>query len=150
MQEVDNAVNSTAREISQRYDFKGSNSSVELSEEEIKVLADDKYKLEQIQMMLKAHFIKRKIDYKSLDIGKSEMASGNSLRQTIKVKQGIDSETAKKIVKEIKSAKMKVQATIRGEELRVDGKKIDDLQNCITHVKENISDLPLQFINFRD
>lgn len=149
MQEVDNAVNSVLREIKQRYDFKGSNCSVELNGEEIKVLADDKYKLDQIQIMLKTHFVKRNVDAKSLDFGKSEMASGNSLRQVIKIKQGVDSDSAKQVVKLIKSSKMKVQASIRGEEVRVEGKKIDDLQECMAYVKEQKLDLPLQFINFR-
>lgn len=149
MQEVDNAVNSTLREITQRYDFKGSDCSVELNDEEIKVLADDNYKLDQIQIMLRTHFVKRKIDSNALDFGKSEMASGNSVRQIIKIKQGVDSDSAKKIVKIIKASKMKVQASIRGEEVRVEGKKLDDLQECMSHVKEQKVDFPLQFINFR-
>ena len=150
MQEVDNAVNSVTREISQRYDFKGSNCSVTREDDEITVIADDNYKLEQIQDMLKTHFTKRKVDAKSLDFGKSEAASGNSLRQKIKVKQGIESEVAKKITKEIKASKIKVQASIRGEEVRVDGKKRDDLQNVMELLRGMSVDLPLQFINFRD
>jgi len=150
LQEVDNAVNSVVKEIEQRYDFKGSNCSVKRDEDEITVKADDDYKLDQIHGMLKTHFTRRKIDAKSLDFGKSEMASGNTVRQKIKVKQGIDSDNAKKIVKEIKSTKAKVQASVRGEEVRVDGKKRDDLQNVIAMIKEFKIELPLQFINFRD
>ncbi|MDA0781555.1 MAG: YajQ family cyclic di-GMP-binding protein [Rickettsiales bacterium] len=150
IQEVDNAVNSVLREVAQRFDFKGSNCTLELDDNEITVKADDDYKLDQIQLMLKGHFTKRKIDAKSLDFGKPEMASGNSVRQKITVKQGIDSDTAKLIVKEIKNSKIKVQASIRGEEVRVDGKKRDDLQNVISMIKESKLDLPLQFINFRD
>ena len=150
IQEVDNAVNSVLREVAQRYDFKGSNCTVVLDNNEITVNADDDYKLYQIQGMLKGHFTKRKIDSKALDFGKSEMASGNTVRQKITVKQGIDSEIAKKIVKDIKASKIKVQASIRGEEVRVDGKKRDDLQNVMAMIKESGVDLPLQFINFRD
>jgi uncharacterized protein YajQ (UPF0234 family) len=150
IQEVDNAVNSVLREVAQRYDFKGSNCTVILDDSEITVNADDDYKLDQIQGMLKGHFTKRKIDAKSLDFGKADMASGNSVRQKIKIKQGIDADNAKKLVKDIKSSKIKVQASIRGEEVRIDGKKRDDLQNVISMIKESNIDLPLQFINFRD
>ncbi len=150
MQEVDNAVNSVVREITQRYDFKGSNCSIERDDVEITVLADDNYKLEQIHAMLKVHFTKRKIDAKSLDFGTVEQASGNSLRQKITVKQGIESEIAKKIVKEIKIKKMKIQASIRGEEVRVEGKKRDDLQEVMAFLKTLSLELPLQYINFRD
>ncbi len=149
MQEVDNAVNSVVREIEQRYDFKGSKCEVTRDDSDITVLADDNYKLEQIQDMLKGHFTRRKIDAKALEFGKSEMASGNAIRQKIKVKQGVESELAKKIVKEIKATKMKVQVSIRGDEVRVDGKKIDDLQEVIAFMRENDFGLPLQYINFR-
>jgi uncharacterized protein YajQ (UPF0234 family) len=150
LQEVDNAINSVSREVEQRYDFKGSNCSVTRDEQEITVKADDNYKLEQIQDMLKVHFLRRKIDPKSLEFGKAEMASGNSLRQKITVKEGIDSETAKLITKEIKGSKMKVQASIRSDEVRIDGKKRDDLQEAMAMIKQIKIDLPLQFINFRD
>jgi len=149
MQEVDNAVNSVIREIEQRYDFKGSKCQITREKEEITVLADDSYKLDQIQAMLKGHFTRRKIDPKSLDFGKEEMASGNALRQKVTVKQGIESETAKKVVKKIKDTKIKVQASIRGEEVRVDGKKLDDLQEVIALLKSSDFDIPLQYINFR-
>jgi uncharacterized protein YajQ (UPF0234 family) len=150
LQEVDNALNSVIREIEQRYDFKGSKCMVTREKEEITVLADDNYKLEQIQAMLKGHFTRRKIDPKSLDFGKAEAASGNALRQKIKVKQGVDQDTAKKVVKEIKATKLKVQASIRSDELRIEGKKIDDLQETIAFLRGLELDLPLQFINFRD
>ena len=150
LQEVDNALNSVTREIEQRYDFKGSKCTVTQADDEIVVLADDKYKLEQIQDLLKTHFTRRKIDAKSLDFGKAEMASGSSIRQKIKVKQGIEADVAKIIVKKIKDSKIKVQVSIRGEEVRVDGKKRDDLQNVISLLNEVDVDLPLQFINFRD
>lgn len=150
LQEVDNAINSVIKEIGQRYDFKGSKSSVEREKEEITVIADDNYKLEQIHGMLKAHFTRRKIDAKSLDFGKTEQAAGNTLRQKIKVKQGVDSDSAKQIVKEIKAQKLKVQASIRSDEVRVEGKKIDDLQDVIAFLRGIEVDVPLQFINFRD
>ena len=150
LQEVDNALNSVTREIDQRYDFKGSKCTVNKVEDEIIVLADDQYKLEQIQDILKTHFTRRKVDAKSLDFGKIEMASGNCVRQKIKVKQGIETDAAKIIVKKIKDSKIKVQASIRGEEVRVDGKKLDDLQEVISLLKGLDLNLPLQFINFRD
>ncbi len=150
LQEIDNAVQSVLREIGQRYDFKGSNCSLERDEASLTIVADDNYKLEQIQNMLKVHITRRKIDAKALEFGKEEMASGNSIRQKVEVKQGIASDVAKKINKEIKASKIKVQATIRGDEMRVDGKKRDDLQAVIVLVKELNLDLPLQYINFRD
>lgn len=150
LQEVDNAINSVVKEIAQRYDFKGSKCAVTREKEEITVLADDNYKLEQIQDMLKVHFTRRKIDPKSLDFGKTEAASGNAIRQKIKVKQGVDSDTAKEVVKEIKAQKLKVQASIRSDEVRVEGKKLDDLQEVIAFLRSKEFERPLQFINFRD
>ncbi len=150
LQEADNAINSVIKEITQRYDFKDSKCSVEREKEEITVLADDAYKLEQIHGMLKVHFTRRKIDPKSLDFGKTEQAAGNSLRQKIKVKQGVDSDTAKLVVREIKAQKLKVQVSIRSDEVRVDGKKLDDLQEVIAFLRGLDIELPLQFINFRD
>jgi uncharacterized protein YajQ (UPF0234 family) len=150
LQEIDNAVNSVTREIIQRYDFKGSNSSVERKDEEITILADDDYKLGAIQDMLKVHVTRRSLDARVLDFQKVQKATGNSFRQVVKIKQGIESETAKKIVKEIKSEKLKVQASIRGDELRIEGKKRDDLQDAIAFIKTLNIDIPLQYINFRD
>lgn len=150
LQEVDNALNSTRREIDTRYDFKGSKCEVTREEETITILADDNYKLEQIQQMFKGHFVKRNLDPKAMDFQKVEQASGNALRQKVKIKQGVESDIAKKIVKAIKDTKMKVQASIRGEEVRVEGKKRDDLQEAMTVAKGLNLDLPLQFVNFRD
>lgn len=150
LQEVENAVQSVKKEIAQRYDFKGSVASIERKEAEITVIADDSYKLSAIHDMLKVHITRRKIDATALDFGKEEKASGNTIRQVITIKQGVDSDTAKKIVKEIKNAKLKVQSSIRGDELRVEGKKRDDLQEAIAFVKSLNLDLPLQYINFRD
>jgi len=150
MQEVDNAVNSVIREIANRYDFKGTKSAVERKEEEIIIIGDDDYKLKAIAEMLKVHFTKRKIEPTALDFGTPEKAAGNTLRQVVKVKQGIEQEIAKKIVKDIKDSKMKVQASIKGDELRVQGAKRDDLQAAIALVKTLDLPLPLQFVNFRD
>ncbi|MCH2037508.1 MAG: YajQ family cyclic di-GMP-binding protein [Rickettsiales bacterium] len=150
MQEVDNAVNSVKREIDNRYDFKGSACTIELDGEEIKLIADNDYQLGQMQDMLKVHFTRRKMDSKVLDFNKAENASGNTLRQLINVRQGIDKDTAKNIVKFVKDTKIKVQVSVRGEEVRVDGKKRDDLQSVITELKAKELEIPLQFINFRD
>ncbi|MBL6664490.1 MAG: YajQ family cyclic di-GMP-binding protein [Rickettsiales bacterium] len=152
LQEVDNAVNSVLRELSNRYDFKGSNFTIELNNKEntITIQAEDDYKLKAIGESLKVYCTKRGLDSKALDFQKEEKASSNSLRQLIKLKNGIDQETAKKIVKEIKSTKIKVQSSIKGDEVRVDGKKRDDLQQAITLIRESNYDAPLQFINFRD
>lgn len=150
LQEVDNAVHSVAREISTRYDFKGSKASIERKEQEITLIADDNYKLEAVQEMLKIHITRRQLDAKALDFGTPQKASGNTLRQVVKIKQGLETEIAKQIVKGIKEEKLKVQASIRGDELRIDGKKRDDLQTAITFIKQMDLPLPLQYVNFRD
>ncbi|HAT51521.1 MAG: YajQ family cyclic di-GMP-binding protein [Nitrospirae bacterium] len=150
LQEVDNAVNQTAKEIGTRYDFKGSQCKVEHEEAVITITADDDYKLEQVVDVLKEKMVRRKIEPGSLDFAKPEQASGNLVRQVVTVKQGIETELAKKICKMIKGSKIKVQAAIQGEEIRITGKKRDDLQEAIAKVKESGYELPLQFINFRD
>jgi len=150
MQEVDNAVNSAAREIANRYDFKGTKSSVERKEAEIIIIADDDYKLKAMQEMLKIHFTKRKIEPTALDFTKPEPAASNTIRQAVKVKQGIEQELAKQVVKAIKDSKMKVQASIKGDELRIQGAKKDDLQSTMALVRGLNLPLPLQFVNFRD
>ena len=152
LQEIDNAVNSVLRELTNRYDFKGANFSIELNSKEntILIIAPDEYKLNAISDSLKVYCTKRSIDPKALDFQKEEKASQNCLRQLVKLKTGIDQETAKKIVKEIKSTKIKVQSSIKADELRIDGKKRDDLQEIMDFIKKNDYNLPLQFINFRD
>jgi cyclic-di-GMP-binding protein len=150
LQEVDNALNSVCREIGTRYDFKGSNASIERKEETITINADDNYKLEAIQDMLKVHITRRNLDTKALEFKDPKKAAGNTLRQEVIIKQGIESDIAKKIVKAIKDAKMKVQASIRADELRIEGKKRDDLQDAIAFIKKLDIELPLQYINFRD
>ncbi|MHA1599336.1 MAG: YajQ family cyclic di-GMP-binding protein [Alphaproteobacteria bacterium] len=148
--EVDNAVQGAAREIATRFDFKGSNCSFERKEEIVTLKADDDYKLEQMQALLRGYMVRRKLDVSALEFGKAEAATGNSLRQVVTVKQGIERELAQKIVKEIKGAKMKVQAAIQGDELRISGKKRDDLQKTIDLIKGLKIEQPLQYVNFRD
>ena len=148
--EVDNAVQSAMREIGTRYDFKGSMCAVERKEETLEIKADDELKLKQVQELLRGHLAKRKVDVGSLDFQKSEAAFGNSMRQTVLIKQGVERELAQKIVKTIKGSKMKVQVAIQGDELRVTGKKRDDLQDAMALIKESKMGQPLQYVNFRD
>lgn len=150
MTEIANAVAGVTREISTRFDFKGSKSAVELNDKEIVLLADDALKLKQVHELVLTYVTRRKLDTSCLDFGKEEKAAGAMIRQTVRVKQGIDQETAKKISKAVKDSKMKVQVSIQGDELRVSGKKRDDLQDVIAFVKTLGIDQPLQFVNFRD
>ncbi|QQS12252.1 MAG: YajQ family cyclic di-GMP-binding protein [Rhodospirillales bacterium] len=148
--EVDNALDGVRREISTRFDFKGSAVTLERKDEAITILADDALKLKQVQELVKGYFARRKLDGRALEFKDHERASGNAVRQTVVVKQGIDREAAKTIVKAIKDSKMKVQAAIQGDELRLTGKKRDDLQEAIALVRKLDIDRPLQFVNFRD
>lgn len=150
MSEVDNALNNMTREITQRYDFKGSNSRIERNEALLTIHADDELKLQQMHELLQGHLARRKIDAGVLDYKEPETSAGQALRQQVEVRQGIDRDLAKQIVKEIKSSKQKVQAAIQGDELRVTGKKRDDLQAVIELVKGLDVALPLQFVNMRD
>jgi cyclic-di-GMP-binding protein len=150
MSEVDNAVQGAAREIATRFDFKGSNCSFERKDRVLTLRADDDYKLKQMQELLRGYMVRRKLEVSALEFGRPERASGNSLRQVVTVKQGIERELGQRIVKEIKGAKMKVQAAIQGDELRVSGKKRDDLQKTIELIKGLKIDQPLQYVNFRD
>ena len=148
--EIDNAIQGMSREIGTRFDFKGSKCTVERKENVITINADDDMKLRQMQDLLKGYVTRRKLDARALDFQNPEKATGNTLRQIVNVKQGIDSTLAKEIVKSIKDSKLKVQAAIQGDELRVSGKKRDDLQEAIQLVKSMKIDQPLQFMNFRD
>jgi len=150
LSEVDNAIANVMREISVRYDFKGSKSTVENKEGVITVFADDDLKLKQMHEILRGQLHKRGIEPGQLDYQKVESAAGQSVRQNILVKEGIEKELAKKIVKEIKGSKMKVQVAIQGDTLRVTGKKRDDLQAVIQFVKDLKLELPMQYKNFRD
>ncbi|MDP9130078.1 MAG: YajQ family cyclic di-GMP-binding protein [Candidatus Binatota bacterium] len=148
--EVDNALQNLAREVTQRYDFKGSNSRVERKDSELTIHADDDLKLKQMHELLQGHLAKRKIEPGVLDYRTPEKAAGQSVRQVVAIKTGIDKELARRLVKEIKNAKLKVQVAIQGDELRVTGKKRDDLQEVIAYVKALDIEQPLQFLNFRD
>lgn len=150
LNEVDNAIGNVMREIGTRYDFKGSQSRVEHEGGVVTIHADDDLKLKQVHEILQGNLQKRGIEPGQLDYQKVEPAAGQAVRQRVLVKEGIDKELAKKIVKEIKGSKMKVQVAIQGEELRVTGKKRDDLQDCIAFVKGLGLDQPLQYKNFRD
>ncbi len=149
-QEIDNAVNQAKKELGQRYDFKGSKSEIQWEGKgDITVIGDDDYKLQAVIDVLQTKFISRKISLKALDYGKVEDASGGLLRQEIKIQQGIEQGKAKDIIKRIKGTKMKVQASIQGDQLRVTGKKLDDLQAVIAFLKGEELDVELQFENMR-
>jgi hypothetical protein len=150
MTEAENAIANVMREIATRYDFKGSKSTVEMKDGVITINADDDLKLKQMHELLQGHMQTRGIGPGSLDYQKVEKAAGQSVRQVVKLKQGIDKELAKTIVKAIKDEKFKVQVAIQGEELRVTGKKRDDLQEVIAFVRAMKNEQPLQFKNFRD
>ena len=133
-----------------RYDFKGSNCSIERADTVLTIKADDDFKLKQVQELLRGHLARRKVDAGAFDFAKPEKAAGNSLRQTVTIKQGVDRDLAQQVVKAIKGAKLKVQVAIQGDELRVSGKKRDDLQEAIALVKGLEIEQPLQYVNFRD
>ncbi|MBK1840077.1 YajQ family cyclic di-GMP-binding protein [Azospirillum sp. YIM B02556] len=149
--EIDNALAGVRREIETRFDFKGSKCSVERTENEIVLLADDPPKLAQMQELLRVYVTRRKLDAAALDFtAQPQRAAGDALRHTVTIKQGIAQDLAKTIVKGIKDSKMKVQVSIQGDELRVTGKKRDDLQDAIALVKRLGIEQPLQYQNFRD
>ena len=149
-QEFDNALANCLREISNRYDFKGLNISIERKEKTITTIATDELKLKQVNELLETHLIRRKVDPRVLSVKNSEGASGGSIRQISELKEGISQEDAKKIIADIKKLKLKIQIKIQGEELRVDGKKRDDLQEAITAIKAIDIGQPIDFVNFRD
>lgn len=149
LQEVDNAINQTAKEIKQRYDFKNSIAEVSLEDDKIKIVADDDFKLRSVIDILKTKLIRRQVPIKNLEFAKVEAASAGSVRQLVHLKQGIETDTAKKIVKDIKGLKLKVQAQILDDQVRVSGKNRDDLQAVISFLKEQDYQLELQFTNYR-
>ena len=148
--EVDNAVAGMAREIATRFDFKDSKSSITRQEGALTILADDDLKLKQMHELLKVHLTRRKVDTGALDFKPAEKAAGSMLRQTVALRQGVDRELAKRLVRELKDSRLKVQAAIQGEELRVSGKKRDDLQAAIATIRGLKIEQPLQYINFRE
>lgn len=150
LNEVDNALANMAREMEQRYDFKGSSCRAEREGSELTLHADDELKLKQMHELLQGHMARRKLDAGILDYKTAEAAAGQAQRQKVVIREGIDRELAKRLVKELKSSKIKVQVAVQGDELRVTGKKRDDLQAAIAHVKGLDIELPLQFVNMRD
>ena len=149
-QEFDNAMTNCLREISNRFDFKGLNISIERKENLITTVAPDELKLKQVKELLQTHLIRRKVDPRVLAMKSSEKASGGSIRQVSELKEGINQENAKKVIADIKKLKLKIQIKIQGEELRVDGKKKDDLQEAINAIKSIDIGLPIEVVNFRD
>jgi uncharacterized protein YajQ (UPF0234 family) len=149
-QEVRNALDQCNREISNRFDFKGSDARVEQNEYVLSVYADDEFKLRQLLDVLNGKLTKRGIDLRCLQKSPIEKVSGNKVKQVITLKVGVDAELAKKIVKLVKDSKLKVQASIQGDAVRVSGAKKDTLQEAIQLVKKSIADFPLQYQNFRD
>ena len=148
--EADNAVQNVVREITTRYDFKGSKSTIEMKDGVIEIFADDDMKLRQMKEILQGHMQKRGIEPGSLNYQKEEPAAGQSVRQRVTLKEGIDKELAKSLVKKIKGEKFKAQVAIQGDAMRVTGKKRDELQDVIAFVKGLKNDQPLQYKNFRD
>ena len=149
LQEVRNAVDQANREIGTRFDFKGVDAKFEQSDAEITLRAEVEFQLQQMMDILEKKLVKRKIDIGCMDIKEPE-TSLNAARQHVTIRQGIDTDTCKKMVKAIKAAKLKVQAQIQGDQVRVTGKKRDDLQQVIALLRESDFGLPLQYINFRD
>lgn len=149
LQEVHNAIQQAQKELAQRFDFKGSKSELNLKVDEIILVSDDEKKLKSLRDILEDKLVKRKVALKAVQYGKMEQASLGTVRQTAKIAQGIESEKAKAIVRTIKDAKLKVQASIQGDQVRVVGKSKDDLQRAMSLVRGEDYGLPLQFVNYR-
>ena len=148
--EVDNALDGMRREITQRFDFKNSNCTIERDEESLTIIADDDMKLRQMHELLKIYLTRREVPVGVMEFLTTEQAAGGTVRQKVTIRQGVSTELSKQIVKAIKAKKLRVQAAIQGEELRVSGKKRDDLQAVMALVKEMDTDQPLQYVNMRD
>ena len=149
-QEVKNAVEQTNKEITNRFDFKGSDARVELAELVLSVFGDDEFKLGQVLDVLRGRMAKRSIDVRCLELGTVEKISGDKVKRPVTVKVGVPQDKGKQIQKLVKDAKLKVAASIQGDAVRISGAKKDDLQAAIQLVRKSVTDLPLQFINFRD
>jgi uncharacterized protein YajQ (UPF0234 family) len=148
--EVKNAVDQSNKEITTRFDFKGSDARIEQKERDLTAYADSEFQLGQVRDVLTGKLVKRSVDVRFLDIGKIEKIGGDKVKQVIKIKNGIETEDAKKIVRIIKDSKMKVQASIQGDAVRITGAKRDDLQAAMAMLRSKVEDLPLEFNNFRD
>ena len=149
VQEIDNAINQARKEIDQRYDFKGTHNEINLEKDAIVLLGADDYKLDAVIDVLKGKLVRRNVSPKCLDYGKKEPASGGAVRQRVAIVQGVSTEKGKEIIKFIKDTKLKVQAQIMDDQVRVSGKKIDDLQEVIQAVKGHDFGIELQFVNMR-
>lgn len=150
LQEVNNALNQAQKEIDQRYDFKGSKTEISLEgQKEIKIVTEDEMRLRSVTDILQTKFAKRGVSVQNMQYGKIEAAAGGMVRQVIKIQQGIDQDVAKKITKDIKTLKVKVQAQVQNDQVRVSGKKLDDLQSVIQFMKGQDYGVALQFTNFR-
>jgi len=150
MVEVRNAVDTSAKEIGTRFDFKGTSAAIELKDKEITLYGDADFQLTQVEDILRNKLTKRNVDVRFLDIGKVEKVGGDKVKQVVKVREGIATEDAKKITRIIKDSKMKVQASIQGDAVRITGAKRDDLQAAMALLRKDMAELPLSFNNFRD
>ena len=150
MVEVKNAVDNAAKEIGTRFDFKGTSAALELKDKDITLTGDADFQLQQVEDILAAKLAKRSVDVRFLDMGDVQKTGGDKVKQVIKVKNGIETEDAKKITKVIKESKLKVQASIQGDAVRVTGAKRDDLQAAMALLRKDMTELPLSFDNFRD
>jgi len=150
LMEVDNAINGVKRQIKQRYDLAGTKCNIERIDNTLTIIADDTMKLTQVENLLREYLARRKVDQGAFAFKATENATGGTIRRTISIRQGIDADLGRKITKAVKGTKMKVQVSIQGSELRISGKKRDDLQETIAFIKEMNIDQPLQYMNFRD
>jgi uncharacterized protein YajQ (UPF0234 family) len=150
MVEIRNAVDTSAKEIGTRFDFKGTSAAIELKDKEITLYGDAEFQLTQVEDILRNKLTKRNVDVRFLDIGKVEKMGGDRVKQVVKVREGIATEDAKKITRIIKESKLKVQASIQGDAVRVTGAKRDDLQAVMALMRKEVAELPLSFNNFRD
>ena len=148
--EVKNAVENTAKEIGTRFDFKGTAAAIEFKDKVITLMGDADFQLTQIEDILRAKLTKREVDIRFIDKGDVQKMGGDKVKVALKVREGIESEAAKKLQRLIKDSKMKVQASIQGESVRITGAKRDDLQAAMALIKKDMADLPLSFNNFRD
>ena len=147
---VKNAVENSAKEVGTRFDFKGTSASIELKDKDITLIGDAEFQLDQIQDVLRNKLTKQDVDVRFLDIGDVQKMGGDKVKQVLKVRNGIESELAKKIQRLIKDSKLKVQAAIQGESVRITGAKRDDLQAAMALIRKDVADMPLSFNNFRD
>tara|TARA_B100000686_G_C16115988_1_gene630232 strand:- start:37 stop:522 length:486 start_codon:yes stop_codon:yes gene_type:complete len=149
-QEIDNAIANTTREIANRYDFKESHTTIERKENQIIILTEDELKLKQVHDLIITHLVRRKVNPLCLNKSDKEKAGGNKIRQSYNLIEGIDQSISKKIISNVKNLKIKVQVKINGDELRVEGKKKDDLQKIMEIIRDSKLEIPVQFVNFRD